>query len=87
MSFNSGKVNWEPLHKARILKDDTLSDKVNLVEAGKNSPIMGEGAIFKDTCDKNFPVYFFNELSVHESPININPHPHCGKIAYQRQIS
>lgn len=48
---------------------------------------MGEGAIFKDTCDKNFPVYFFNELSVHESPININLHPHCGKIAYQRQIS
>lgn len=43
MSFNSGKVNWEPLHKARILKDDTLSDKVNLVEAGKNSPIMEEG--------------------------------------------
>ena len=84
MSFNSGKVNWEPLHKARILKDDTLSDKVNLVEVGKDSPIKGEGAIFKDIWDKNFPVYFFNALSDHESPININPYPLCGKIVYQR---
>lgn len=87
MSFNSGKVNWDPLHKARILKDDTLNDKVNLAEEGKNSPIMGEAAIFKDTCIRILQFIFFNELSDYKSPININPHPHCGKTAYQRQIS
>lgn len=57
-STNSGKVNQKPLlYKARIIKGDTLSDKINLVEARNSWHTKGEQTIFKDTYAENFPEF------------------------------